>query len=113
MSDDDDGGGWKEYVDSLDKALSQESEEAEAAEDLRVSSESEEDAEICVGETAWWVKLLQQHAPLPQAQTSRCRDPVRLLSACTGACAEGHVLQAGFVEQIGFPYRPCKRAGAI
>ena len=89
-------GGIGELVSELEAQLSQESAEAEEAEACRSHSDSEIDEEpldLEPNQTPWWVSSLQrhtQHLGHPECQT---RGPVKVLSACTGACAEGHVLQ--------------------
>ena len=89
-------GGIGELVSELEAQLSQESAEAEEAEACRSHSDSEIDEEpldLEPNQTPWRVSSLQrhtQHLGHPECQT---RGPVKILSACTGACAEGHVLQ--------------------
>ena len=89
-------GGIGELVSELEAQLSQESAEAEETEACRSHSDSEIDEEpldLEPNQTPWWVSSLQrhtQHLGHPECQT---RGPVKVLSACTGACAEGHVLQ--------------------
>ena len=91
-------GGIGELVSELEAQLSQESAEAEEAEACRSHSDSEideEPEELEPSQTPWWVSTLQrhtQHLGHPQSR-SQTKEPVKILSGCTGACAEGHVLQ--------------------
>ena len=66
------------------ESLSQETQKAEC---LRTSSDSEEDGDS--GSTLWWVKLLHQHVPSRMPRKLR----LRIISGCTGLCAEAAVLK--------------------
>ena len=59
----------------------------EEAEGLRESSDSESDA--VVEPSAWWARLVQQHASTMPVQGRQ----LNLLSGCRGLCAEAEVLK--------------------
>lgn len=87
-------------AEELESKLSQESSEIEAAEAIRSQSDTEDDLELESESQCWWVQRLMQSTEreaLPDAA-----QPVKVISACSGACAEGHVLQAiRILFQIG------------
>lgn len=66
------------------ESLSQETQKAEC---LRTSSDSEEEENS--RSPLWWVQLLHQHVPSRMPRKLR----LRILSGCTGLCAEAAVLK--------------------
>lgn len=86
------------------------SQETLKADGLRQSSESEdEDLASTVSQqqqqqNLWWVDILKRHSPPPgetalQQQRLLRQTRLRILSGCTGLCAEAEVLKAGNREQ--------------
>ena len=87
-----DGDDIEELVQELEARLSQESDEAEEAEGVRSRSDDELEVESSPQEMpAWWINSIMRHTE--QFQATECTQPLKLISACTGACAEGHVLE--------------------
>ena len=98
-------GDWGEIVDRQEVRLSQESRKAEQAEALRSSSDDESPPNghrshlhtpaIEPADELWWVTLLKSHVDKTVSVAACPRQrPVKVLSSCTGTCAEGTVLEA-------------------
>lgn len=85
-------GSVEDLIGDLEAQLSQESEEADVAEACRSSSDDEVAGdEIPPAATTWWVNSILQHTS--EYVQPKCLHPLKLISACTGACAEGNVLE--------------------
>ena len=93
-------GDLEEFCEELCNGLSQESEEAAAADAVRSSSSDTEDGcyLFCQFET-WWSRLLKEHTKQihrpKRLKVSQDVRPVRVISACSGLLPEASVLKAG------------------
>lgn len=88
--------GVLELIDDLEAQLSQESCQADMAEACRSSSDDEIDVaeQMLPPPYTWWVNNISRHTThLAAPPLSECNQPLKLISACTGACAEGNVLE--------------------
>lgn len=99
--------------------INQECAKAQMAEALRSSSDSEDDdvgnvgqvneqsnphAEPNTHQDIWWVGLLKSHVSQirPEVLNMEVGRPIKVVSSCTGTCAEGAVLQASLGDAMGW-----------
>ena len=97
-------------VDSLLNDLCQENEslsqETYKAECLRQSSDSESELQVLSPPSSWWVDLLNKHVPSTLSHKELRQHRIKIVSGCTGLCAEAAVLQARVlagVPTLGVP----------
>ena len=84
----------EDLVTDLEAQLSQESAEAELADAVRSHSDDEIDEDFTdfPDESPRWVENLLERTRELQLKSPTCSKQLTVLSACTGTCAEGHVL---------------------
>lgn len=99
---------WGSVCEDLDVQVSQESRTTQEAEALRSSSDSEDDVQPCAASgpvssgpvprrpSLWWARQIWEHTQdaALAAEAFWPSKPVKVLSACTGTCAEGAVFKA-------------------
>lgn len=98
--------GTKRVLDDICWSQSSEERLMREAQDISPQSEGEEliepeSPEHSFPYSMWWARLLRKHARAEglgsRMKAGESLEPIRLVSACSGCCAEAAALKAGWV----------------